>query len=93
MRFFIPNKRDSYKEETKNPPPLDDPHKRINVFILNKEKMTVLHVYTYIHTYVPIHTYTKMIHTHTQISYRKTRKDINVVMMKYEDVERRMNRW
>jgi hypothetical protein len=34
----------------------------VYVFILNKENMTDLHVYTYIHTYI------KIIHTHTQIS-------------------------
>ena len=37
----------------------------VNVFILNKENMTDLHVYTYIHTY------TKIIHTHTKISNEK----------------------
>jgi hypothetical protein len=31
---------------------------RIHIFILHKENMTDLHVYTYIHTY------TKIIHTH-----------------------------
>jgi hypothetical protein len=37
----------------------------VNVFILNKENMSDLHVYTYTHTY------TKIIHIYTQISYRK----------------------
>jgi hypothetical protein len=58
----------------------------VNVFILNKENMTDLHVYTHINTY------TNIIHTHTQISYRK-KKNINVVMMNHGDVDRRTNRW
>ena len=37
----------------------------VHVFILNKENMTDLHVYTYIRTY------TKIIHTHTKISNGK----------------------
>ena len=37
----------------------------VNVFILNKENMTDLHVYTYIHTH------TKIMYTQTQISHRK----------------------
>ncbi len=37
----------------------------VHVFILKTQNKTDLHVYTYIRTY------TKIIHTHTQISYRK----------------------
>jgi hypothetical protein len=86
---FIQNNRDSYKGETNIPPPHPHKKKIliisltqtqrihifaalqndkvVNVFILNTENMTVLHVYTYIHTY------SKMVHTHTQKSYRMKR--------------------
>ena len=78
----------------------------VNVFILNKENMTDLHVYTYIHTY------TKIIHTHTQISNRKKQhkcrhdepwicrqtdeslvKASQTIKMNHGDVDRRTTRW
>jgi hypothetical protein len=53
------------------------------VFILKIEIISSLHVYTYTHTW------TKIIHTHTQISYRRIEeKETNVVMMNNGDVER-----
>ena len=76
-RCFIQNNWDSYKGETKIPhthkrkiftPP--HPHKRKN-FFYEDEKYNIFSYMTALHVYTYVHTYTRMIHTHTQISYRK----------------------